>query len=188
MMLTVPAGEYLIGAEVWIPDSARAGRFRTGLDLPSLAPDLAAASDLVLAEPGLEDPARLGDLLPHLTFGPFRAGTSLRVAWEVTGLGLKEEVLDYDLQLEKVQGGLLRRVGGLLGIGGPPRPVQLSWSEAGPGSLEPTLRSVVLSLPADTEPGEYRIQIDLRSVGRAPSAWNATLRSSRRVDASAPHF
>ncbi len=168
LMKTVPAGEYLVSAEVWYPDSARAGRFRTGLDLPLLAPDVAATSDLVLADPGDADPESLEELIPHLAFGPFRAGTSIRVAWEVTGIGLHEEVLEYDLRLVKVEGGLLRRVGGLFGLGGPARPVQLGWSEAGPTRLEPSLRSVVVSLPADVEPGEYRIQVELRSVGRAP--------------------
>ena len=167
-MKTVPAGEYLLSAEVWYPDSARAGRVRTGLDLPHLAPDVAATSDLALADPEGGDPEQLEDLIPHLVFGPFEAGTAVRVAWEVTGIGLQQEVLEYDLRLEKRGGGLLRRVGGLFGLGRPDRPVQLSWTEAGPEQLKPTLRSVVVSLPGDLEPGEYTIQVELRSMGRAP--------------------
>lgn len=168
LMLTVPAGEYVLGAEVWYPDSARAGRYRTGIDLPGLAPDVAATSDLVLTDAMAPEPTDLADLAVTLNFGPFRAGEDFRVVWEITGIGLSAETLDYQLRLQKTEGGLLSRIGGFLGLGGPPRPVELAWTELSPDALVPNLRWVRLVLPPDIKPGEYRIQLQLRSVGRAP--------------------
>lgn len=164
--IALAPGEYLLSAEVWAPDSARAGRVRQGLVWTGVPRDLPTASDLFLADAGGGEPGSLEELLDRLRPGLARPGEVVRVGWELHGFGFRRETLGYRLEIREAAGGLLRRMGRLLGLTGEGRALSLAWSEAGPESPGPFFRSAEVSIPADLDPGAYIVLVRVESAGR----------------------
>ena len=166
LRLTLAPGRYLLSAEVWAPDSLRAGRRREGVEVVAHPPDLPAASDLLLATGQGPDPQDLDELLPLLRSGPVSTGAAFRLAWELHGLGYREERLRYVLEVHDERGGVLRGLGRLLGLVGGGEVVSLEWEEAGPQAPGRVFRSTRVRLPSNTAPGLYRIRLRVRMAGR----------------------
>jgi hypothetical protein len=173
LAVTLPPGRYLLSAEVWAPDSARAGRVRRGFEWGGVPRDVPVLSDLLLADPVAPTPATLDALVPHLRVG-LRAerlapGETVTVAWELHGLGWTgPEELRYELVLEEAGEGILRRVGRFLGLAGDPWTQELAWSESGPGTPGPAFRATRLTLPPDMEEGRYVLRLEATIEGREP--------------------
>jgi hypothetical protein len=172
---SVPPGSYVASVEVWDPDAGLAGRHRVALEAPSVPPGIVALSDLLLLEEG-PDPEALQDavsrVLPSLEL---RAGGTVRVAWVVAGLGLRDEVLSYRLSLEETDRGFFRRAGEWLGWVGGSEPQRLIWEEPGPARPGPVLRSVFMTLPEELPDRPHVLRLELETRGRS------TLVSERRV-------
>jgi hypothetical protein len=169
LVLEVPAGRYLASLEVWAPELGRAGRLRRGLVVAPTPPDVPTLSDLLLASARGDEPTTVEEvlerLLPRAVVHP---GDTVRVAWEIHGLGWRRESLSYRLSLTRDQGGLLRAAGRALGVIGDPPSVTLDWLESGPPAPGRILRSVLLTVPRDAEPGAYRLRLEVGSTGRDP--------------------
>ncbi|MFP3947953.1 MAG: hypothetical protein ACLFWG_04415 [Longimicrobiales bacterium] len=68
--LRVPMGRYLVSVEAWDSTAARAGRFRRGIGLEPLPPDVAAISDLVILEAQASRGSSAEDRSPGRTADP----------------------------------------------------------------------------------------------------------------------
>jgi hypothetical protein len=138
-----------------------------GLEARPAVPDVASLSDIVLLHPGPTEPETLEEavdrLLPHLRIAP---GQAFAVAWEVSGLGFRPESLDFELSVERADRDVFHRIGDFLGLSDPPRPLSLSWEEAGPVEPGHLFRYLELDVPA-LEEGEYEIRLVLRTAGRS---------------------
>jgi len=165
--------------------------------LAPLPPDVAALSDLLLLEPApgrapepAGEPAADGDrdlpetleaAIPRVRAVPEACpGSTIVVGWELTGIGLRREVVEFALRLEPPPSGFFSRIGGLLGVTSSPEPVSLEWMEEGPEGLRPFFRAVRLSLPPEMEPGSHRLILEARLQGRNP------LIAERRVEVRSP--
>jgi hypothetical protein len=180
LVLELPAGRYLASLEVWAPELGRAGRIRRGVAVAPTPADVPTLSDLLLASPRGEEPATLEALLDRLRpSGLVHPGDTVRVAWEIHGLGWRREALAYRLSLTRAQGGLLRAAGRALGLLGGPPSVSLDWRESGPETPGRILRSVLLTVPVDAEPGDYRLRLELGSSGRDALVSERELRVAR---------
>lgn len=171
-----PMGRYLASVEVWSPEEARAGRARAGVRLHELAPDVAALSDLLLLEAGPELPESLESAVPRAR-ARLRAcaGETVTVGWELYGLGLRRETVEFQLRLMRTDRGFFERTGEWLGLSEGQAPVALEWTEPGPERLRPFFRAVDVTLPEDMETGLYRLGLEVDLSGRSP------LRAERRV-------
>lgn len=160
---------YLVSTEVWDPGRARAARSRQGTSLSTLPPDVAALSDLLLLDAGERPPRRLEEAVPRAR-AELRAcaGERVTVGWELYGLGLVRESVDFRLRLRRTDRGFLRRAGEWLGILGDAPSVSLRWSEAGPDRPGPFFRAVDLTPPPDAGPGTYELALRVRLEGRTP--------------------
>lgn len=177
LVVEAPAGRYLLSLETWSPARRRAGRLRRPVVAPATPPDIPTLSDLLVLAPGGGEPTRLSDIEPYLLPGArASAGDTLRIAWEVYGLGWRSETLSYRLTLTRVQGGLLHAAGRFLGLVGDPRQQSLDWLEPAPEEPGPHLRAVDLTLPDDLDAGRYRLRLELASDGRT------TLQSERILE------
>lgn len=165
LTLEVPAGRYWASLEVWDPERGFAGRIRHGLDLSPMPPDVLSLSDLLFLEDGAE-PVDLEAAVRRLrSSARVTSGSTLRVGWEVWGLGWKSERLAYRLALEESPGGFFRRAGRFFGLVDDPEELILEWDETGPEETGPVFRSLFLDLP-DLEPGSYRLRLELGTSGR----------------------
>lgn len=165
--LSLEPDDYVVSVETLDPVERRAGRLRQGVPIAAHPRDVATLSDLLLARPGGALPTELEDLLDDVVPTAIHApGDTIRVAWELHGLGWIEEQLGYTLTLQEVRGGLFSRLGRVVGIGGDERTVGLEWTEAGPSRTGPHLRAADLVVPADWEEGRYRLRLEVRSQGR----------------------
>jgi hypothetical protein len=63
--------------------------------------------------------------------------------------------------------GFLTRVGEFLGVLEPDRPVELTFEDRGPDSVQSVFRSIELQLP-DLDPGEYTLHLKLELPGSLP--------------------
>jgi hypothetical protein len=163
----VPARTFQTSVEVLEPSAGRAGRYRNGLTIPVVPPDLPVLSELLIVDEGPlpeETDAALRRLRPG---DRIPTGEPLLVGWEIWGLGFREETLRYRLSLLEIQHGFFRRAVGAVGLGGPDRPAYLEWEEPGPTNPGPAFRSVSMDLPS-LEPGEYLLRLEITAPGRAP--------------------
>jgi tetratricopeptide (TPR) repeat protein len=176
MAVTAPSGSYVVSVERWSPSLGRAGRARQGIVARPVLPDVPVLSDLLLSTPGAHDDSLEG-ILPRLLPGDsVRAGDTLRVSWEVQGLGWRREAVEVEVRLEKEEGGIFRAAGRLLGLVGAPARVDVDWVEPGPDRPGPWFRSLLLTLPDDLPAGPYRLRVQVGIAGREP------LTSSRPLD------
>lgn len=178
LKLMAPAGSYRVSVEVLEPGAWRAGRLRNGAPVPRVLPDVATLSELLLLEAG-PPPADIDEALSRLRTGEeVHAGEPIVVAWELWGLGWREETLRYRLSVRETGGGFLRSVGGLFGLG-QRASVVLEWQEPGPARPGAALRSASMDLPA-LEPGEYVLRLEVTAPGRS------TLVSEQRLEVRGP--
>ncbi len=177
LLLEVPAGDYIVSVEALDPFWGRAGRYRNGLRISRLPPDLPVLSELLLLN---------GDTLPENTVAALErlrvddlvaVGEALVVAWELWGLGWQEEVVAYRLSLEPRKSGVLGRIGRL--VSGTGRRPILEWEEPAPDEPGAAFQSVSVDLPA-LDPGEYELHLEVILQGRDP------LRSSQAIRVEEP--
>ncbi|MDA0311736.1 MAG: hypothetical protein O2992_06415 [Gemmatimonadetes bacterium] len=151
-MIQVPSGEYVVSAEAWSPERRRAGRARFGI--------ARRAVPLLLARPEI------------------RTGEDFAVGWEVSGLGFRSETLEFQLSVARTGRGVLGRIGDFLHFTRRPIAWELTWQETGPPDPGHAFHLLNLSVP-DLKPGEYRIELVLRTPGRTHAR---ALRSFRVTD------
>jgi hypothetical protein len=167
LLLDLPPGGHVISVESWSPERRLAGRFRKGLDLEAVPPDVAALSGLLLLEGDRPTPESLHEALPAALPRPeIRPGQPLAIAWEVAGLGFRSETLRFEVSVERTDRNILRRLGDLLGLSERPPSLALSWEEPGPDHPTPHFRHLGLALPP-LDPGAYEITLTLRTAGRS---------------------
>jgi hypothetical protein len=165
-MLRAPAGAYMLSAEAWSPSRRRAGRHREGIRSDTVPPDVATLSDLLLVGGGGGEPLGLEEAVERALVRPLVGGTDgLGVVWEMGGLGWRPEHVGYRLSVERVEGGLFRRLGQALRVVGRRRSLSLEWAEPGPDRPERILRWVDLDLP-ELDAGAYRVLLEADIAGR----------------------
>ena len=165
LSLEVPAGAYQASVEVLDPAAGVAGRYRNGLRVREVPPDLPVLSDLLLVE-GDSLPGTILEALERLRIdGRIVAGEPLVTGWELWGLGWREEMVRYGLTLEPAAPGLLERFRRL--FGGETRLPILEWEEPGPEEAGPRFQSVAVT-PPGLDPGEYRLRLEVSLPGRSP--------------------
>jgi hypothetical protein len=165
-MLEVPAGAYVLSAEAWSPSRRRAGRHREGIRSDTVPSDVATLSDLLLVGGGGGEASSLEEAVERALVRPSVGDTDgLGVVWEMGGLGWRPEHVAYRLSVERIEGGLLRRVGQALGVLGRRRSLSLEWAEPGPDRPERILRWVDLDLP-ELDAGAYRVLLEADIAGR----------------------
>jgi hypothetical protein len=163
LTLEVPAGDYHASVEVIDPGAGRAGRFRNGLRVRNMPPDVPVLSGLLPVEGG-KVPRTTQEALGRLRIDDqIEVGEPLVVGWELWGLGWREEVVRYRLSLEPADTGFLERFRRL--FGGVRRFPVLEWEEPGPDRPGPAFQGVSLDLPAQ-EPGEYVLTLEVSLRGR----------------------
>ena len=179
LMIQVPSGEYVVSAEAWSPERRRAGRARFGIARRAVPDDVAVLSDLVLLSPHTTDLTELEAAVPLLLARPeIRTGEDFAVGWEVSGLGFRSETLEFQLSVARTGRGVLGRIGDFLHFTRRPIAWELTWQETGPPDPGHAFHLLNLSVP-DLKPGEYRIELVLRTPGRTHAR---ALRSFRVTD------
>jgi hypothetical protein len=168
LLLSRPAGSYLLSVEVWSPSSRLAGRLRTGLVHVGTPEDIPVLSDLLLVRPGGRPPedleAAVARALPVPSIAP---AERVAAVWEITGLGFREETLTFEMSVVRTDRGVLHRLGRIFGLGAPAEALTVGWDEPGPDEPGPAFRHLELDLP-ELEPGRYELRVVLRTVGRDP--------------------
>ena len=166
LMVEVPAGAWVVSAESWSPERRRAGRLRIGVERTTVPRDVATLSDLLLVSPTDVPPTSLEEALPHALGAPeIHVGQGLAITWEVAGLGLRPETLQFAVAVERTDRGLFRRIGEALRLAARPASVALSWEEPGPDRSTHHFRHLDLALPP-LDPGFYAVTLTLRTAGR----------------------
>jgi hypothetical protein len=173
LRLDVPAGEYLASVEVLDLPEGKAGRYRQGFQVPDVPPDLPVLSDLLVVQ-GNRQPKDILEALDRMVLnGRIPLGEPLTLAWELWGLGWREEIVHLRLTAEPAEAGLLDRFRGL--FGGSDRYPILEWEEAGPAEPGPSFQSVILDLPP-LEPGPYTFRLEVTLEGRGTLTSAETIR------------
>lgn len=176
LLLEAPAGRYVLAVESWHPTEWRAGRLRTGVARDTVPPDVATLSDLLLLQGGGEEEEGVETAALRALVRPSAAvGDPLAVAWEVHGLGWTPTEVRYELSVERDEVGLFRRLGEVVGLVDPDRPLVLSWAEPGPSRPGPALRVVALDL-GSADPGVYRVTLRAHLPGRGVLSSRTRLR------------
>lgn len=167
LLLELSAGSYVVSYESWSPSRRVAGRFRAGLVITAVTPDVAIVSDLLLLTGGAPEPTSLEQALPRvLPRARIEPGAPLGVVWELSGLGFRAEALEYAVSVERTDRNVFSRIGDFLGISERPRALALSWEEPGPEQPGRAFRYLDLDLPP-VDPGEYEITLTLSTQGRS---------------------
>lgn len=164
LVATAPWPASFAGFEVTRDSLHRAGRARVALERPD--PGIVQLSDPLLFDPvGPVDslPQRLALVLP-LVHGPARVtpGGRFGLYWEVYGLGANEQI-ETSVDVTPLHTGLLRRLGGLVGLGRH-RQTRLAWSEAARPEEGIAGRAVAVDV-ASLDPGRYRVAVTVRARG-----------------------
>ena len=167
--LAVPAGKYLLSVEAWAPEKGLGGRIRHGIMTETLPDDLATLSDLILLDPlhpGGALPETLVSALPSMRSNTRLEGDDpLVLAWDIFGLGWRQEDVSFYLSFYKEGESFFGRIGRWLGFGGGEEPLQIEWSEPGPSEIGPWFRSVEVTIP-EVDPGQYVFRLGVTARGR----------------------
>jgi len=168
LLIETGPGLHLLSVEAWSPPLRRAGRHRAVVEHVPAPDDVPVLSDLLLLEALEARPPDLGSAVEAALVRPVvEPETPLALAWEVSGIGFRNETLAFELSVTRTDRGLLSRLGGLLGIGERPRPMTLAWEEGGPERPGVVFHHVDLELPV-LEAGRYEIRLVVRIAGREP--------------------
>jgi len=163
-----PPGRYVSGLEVVDLHGKQAWRARQGVVQLPLVPGLPSVSDLLILKEGTPLPGSLEEAIPHVRPGVrIRKGERFPVVWEAYGLRIDEPVR-VTLGFTRGRPGFLTRVGEFLGVLEPDRPVEVSFEDRGPDSVQTVFRSIEFQLP-ELEPGEYTLHLKLELAGREPA-------------------
>lgn len=166
VMLAVPAGMYLLSLEAWNPAANRAGRIRVGLRSDTVSAGVATVSDLILLDRKGRVPTTVeeavGSMRQHTDLAN---GDSIRVAWEIDGVGSAGAGANFKLSLRRKSGGFFSRVGGWIGGSGDETPLRLAWSEVMEPAVGPRFRSVDVDLP-ELDGGDYVLSLSIVLSGR----------------------
>ena len=168
LSLTVPLGEYVYSVEALDRSAGHGARARGGVALGPHPDDIPDLSDLLIAAGASPSPRSLdevmGHLLPSLELGRLQ---QLSVVWEAYGLASGAAEVSYRLIAERLDRSLLSRVGEFLRLSRPGNPLNLEWSEPGPGRPGAHFRSVELDL-RNLEAGSYELRLHLQVRDWAP--------------------
>ena len=167
LLLDMPAGSYVVSAESWSPERRRAGRLRRGLDFNPVPEGIATLSDLLLLESDGSAPRSLEEAVPSaLPRAEIPIGTNLGIAWEVSGLGFRPEIFQFEVSVDKTDRNIFRRVGEFFGLAKRSASLAVLWEEPGPDEPVQHFRHLDLNLP-DLDPGRYEVTVTLKTPGRS---------------------
>jgi hypothetical protein len=167
LSIELSEGAWLLSSESWSPERRRAGRTRRIVEHRAAQPGAAILSDLLLLAPSPVPPESLEDAVAHaLLASEIASGDSLGIVWEVSGLGYRPEILDFEVTVERTGRGVFRRLSELFRLAAPPTAVALAWEEAAPDRPEVAFRYLGIALP-ELERGTYEVTLTLRSRGRS---------------------
>ena len=154
-----PGTSQVASFEVTTDSPAHAARARVGIAPWDPARPGLVLSDVLTFEPGDSLPTDLADVLP-LVRGPARVrrGGRIGLYWELYGVAPSGEALMARVTVAPTRTGLLRRLGGWLGLGARRRETRLEWQEGGRPRSGIVRRSLVVDL-ATLTPGRYRIEV-----------------------------
>ena len=165
--LLAPPGRYVSSIEVLEPAAARAWRARQGVVQAPVVRGVVSVSDLVILREDAPFPTSLDEAIPNVRPGVrVRGDERFTVVWEVYGLQIQERV-EVTLGFTLGRPGFLQRVGELLGVLEPDRPVEVTFGDAGADRVQTAFRAVAIELP-DLDPGEYTLHLRLDLPGREP--------------------
>ena len=155
----------VLSLEALDTDVRWAGRARARVRVPAYPPDLVWLSDVILLDAPGDDPTR--DDLPallraSLTVEPSEA---LDIAFEVYGLGHRQEAVAFQVWLERADRGIVSRAVGWLGFGGDGEANVVSWTEPAPAEPTALFRTLRLTLPS-LESGAYDLVVTVQTPGR----------------------
>jgi hypothetical protein len=167
LTISSPPGRYVSGLEVVDLEGKQAWRARQGVVQLPLTPGFLDVSDLLILKEGAPLPESLEEAIPHVRPGVrIRRGERFPVVWEAYGLRVAEPVR-VTLGFTSGRPGFLTRVGEFLGVLEPDRPVEVTFQDQGPDSVQTAFRSIEFQLP-DLDPGEYTLHLKLELAGREP--------------------
>ena len=167
LTINSPPGRYVSGLEVVDLQGKQAWRARQGVVQLPLVPGLVDVSDLLILKEGAPLPESLEEAVPHVRPGVrILRGERFPVVWEAYGLRIAEPVR-VTFGFTRGRPGFLTRVGEFLGVLEPDRPVEVTFEDRGPDSVQTVFRSIELQLP-DLDPGEYTLHLKLELAGREP--------------------
>ena len=154
-----PGTSQVASFEVTADSPAHAARARAGIAPWDPSRPGLVLSDVLTFEPADSLPADLADVLP-LVRGPARVrrGGRIGLYWELYGVAPSGETLTARVTVAPTRTGLLRRLGGWLGLGRSRRETRLEWQEGGRPQGGIVRRSLVVDL-ATLTPGHYRIEV-----------------------------
>ncbi len=172
------SGGRLLSLETLAPVDSVSARLRHGVRLPAAPEEGVALSDLMLVEAdGDTLPAALEEVMTDARAGSgYPPGGRLGLYWEVYGPAGSVERIRTSVSLVRGDGGFLRSVGELLGLGGGgEEAVRMEWEDRVPPGRQVHPRSLVIRLPEDLPEAEYTLVVE------AAPAGGDTAAASRRV-------
>jgi hypothetical protein len=175
LLVRAPAGHYWLSLEAWSPQDGRAARLRRGVKTEALEPDLVTLSDLLIMDATVKAFDGLEEMLPFVRPSlELESGGAFTVAWEMYGLGWRDESVRFELALFPAGGGLFSRVGRWFNEGSED-PLRVSWAEAGPADPGPWFRHNRIDL-SDLEAGDYVLELRVRLQGREDLSMSRVVR------------
>jgi hypothetical protein len=136
------------------------------MEIRTATEDIATLSDLLFLRAG-GDPGSLEAAIElALPSRRVQRDDPFAVAWEVSGLGFRPEMLEFEISVERTGRSVFRRVGEFLRVSDRPQRLGLSWEEPAAGSPGASFHAVDLDLPP-LDPGRYEIRLLLRTKDRS---------------------
>jgi hypothetical protein len=164
LVAAAPWSASFAGFEVTREPLHRAGRARVAL-APRDSGSVQLSDALVFDPVGPVDslPQQLALVLPFV-HGPARVTPGARIGlyWEAYGLAPSEPI-ETSVEVTPLKKGLLRRIGGWIGLG-KRRQTSLAWREVAQPERGVVGRAVALDV-ASLDPGRYRVAVTVRARG-----------------------
>ena len=91
----------------------------------------------------------------------------MTVAWELYGLGRREESIHFQLALADEEPGFVRRTLARIGLFRKEPAVSLSWTEEGGQDPGPRFRVIRVEIPL-MDPGQYELRLRVSLPNRTP--------------------
>jgi hypothetical protein len=161
LQLKAPPGQYLLSLEQWCPADLWGARVRHGIGGAYIPPDVPHLSDLLLLETGPDIPTSLSEGASRLRSSTeLESESRVTVAWEVYGLGRRQEPLTFGLSLVEEGGSLIRRALKRIGLFKKEPVLTLSWVEEGSARMGPRFQAIDVELPP-LDPGRYILRLEM---------------------------